>query len=125
MEFLESRCLLSASEADILATLCAQMTPNPHPSGDLPADTSQVTPLANYTPAMVPPDPGTDPALTQFILAVQGIYDGIAANTADRPAYWGENVATGTGIFCPPVRCNTLRAEHGALSQLDTARRVG
>ena len=84
------------------------MTPNPHPSGDLPADTSQVTPLANYAPAMVPPDPGTDPVLTQFILAVQGIYDGIAANSADRPAYWGENVATGTGIFCPPVRCNTL-----------------
>ncbi len=56
LEYLESRRLLYA--APTLAGLLAQMTPDPHPSGDMPADTSQLIPLAGYTAGIVPPDPG-------------------------------------------------------------------
>ncbi len=45
------------------------MTPDPHPSGDLPADTSQVIPLANYTPSWCRPTPAPTPCITQFVVA--------------------------------------------------------
>ena len=93
VESLEPRQLLSG--VPTLAQLLVQMTPDPHPSGDQPANSSQLVPLAYYTPACVPPDPGTDPAITQFIQGVEQIYAGIESNPAARPEYWGENVATG------------------------------
>ena len=93
VESLEPRQLLSG--VPTLAQLLVEMTPDPHPSGDQPASSSQLVPLAYYTPGMVPPDPGTDPAFTQFIQGVEAIYAGIESNPAARPEYWGENVATG------------------------------
>ena len=93
VESLEPRQLLSG--VPTLTQLLAQMTPDPHPSGDQPASSSQFVPLAYYTPGMVPPDPGTDPAFTQFIQGVEQIYAGIESNPAARPEYWGEIVATG------------------------------
>jgi hypothetical protein len=95
LELLEPRKLLSGAPSVTLAGLIARMTPDPHPSGDQPADISQEVPLANYTSGFVPPDPGIDPAITQFVLAVQQIYAGIEANTDARPGFWGEDVATG------------------------------
>jgi hypothetical protein len=76
------------------AAILAQMTPDPHPSGDQPADTSLLIPLSNLSaPAVV--DPGI-PALEPFIEALNAIYTNIADNPAERPAYWGENVSAGT-----------------------------
>ena len=56
LEALEPRQLLSGVVN--LAAVLANMTPHPHPSGDLPADGGQVVPLAVYTPGLVAPDRG-------------------------------------------------------------------
>ena len=48
VEFLEPRQLLSGTTLSAtLAADLALLTPNPHPSGDQPADASQLVPLAN------------------------------------------------------------------------------
>jgi hypothetical protein len=76
----------------VTAAVLAQMTPDPHTSGDQPADTSLLIPLLNLSaPAVV--DPGI-PALEPFIAALNAIYTNIADNPAARPAYWDENVGT-------------------------------
>ena len=89
IEALEPRQVLSGIS---LSDLLTEITPNPHPSGDQPADTSQEIPLAYYSAGMLPPDPGIDPAITQFIQGLAQVYTDIQNNSAARPAYWGENV---------------------------------
>ena len=71
LEALESRSLLSAP--DTLAALLPRLTPDPHPSGDQPADASQETrwPITRHspvrrTPASTPPSPSSSRPLRRF-----------------------------------------------------------
>ena len=82
-----------------LTQLLANMTPNPHPSGDMPADTSQLVPLSYYTQGYVPPEISGATDLDNFIIAEQQIFNDISANSDARPAYWGENVAGGSNQY--------------------------
>lgn len=79
IEALEPRQVLSGIS---LSDLLTEITPNPHPSGDQPADTSQEIPLAYYSAGMLPPDPGIDPAITQFIQGLAQVYTDIQNNSA-------------------------------------------
>ncbi len=92
MESLEPRQLLSGVPTT-LAGYLIYITPDPHPSGDQPPNVSQLVPLAYYTANTPPPDPGNDPAITQFIQSEKQIFAGIENNSAARPGFWGENVA--------------------------------
>ncbi len=94
VERLETRAMLSGAPVHSLADLLVQMTPDPHPSGDLPADMSQVRPLAVYTPQVEVPDMPNIPEIHQFVVGVHQVHVNIENNPAARPAAWGENMAT-------------------------------
>ena len=96
VERLETRALLSGAPIPSLSALLGQMTPSPHPSGDMPADVSQIVPLANYTEGFVPFDMPQYPEIHSFVLGIEQVYAGIQNNPDARPAYWGEDVATGS-----------------------------
>jgi hypothetical protein len=87
VEPLETRRLLTVT----IAQLLAEATPDPHPTGDQPANPSQLVDLSNYTAPSLP-DPGIA-ALEPYIEGMDAIYASIAANPAARPSYWGQNVA--------------------------------
>ena len=97
-ESLESRRLLSGNAAQIVASLVARMTPNPQPSGDQPADISQLVPLANFTPMPAFPETG-DPVIDQYVVAMQQILATIESTPADRPAFWGESVPASANAY--------------------------
>ena len=71
------------------------MTPSPHPSGDMPANPTQLATLSTYTPGMVPPDMPSIPEIHQFVVGVEQVYANIESDPTARPAAWGENMATG------------------------------
>jgi Ca2+-binding RTX toxin-like protein len=99
VERLEARALLSGRPAMTLSDLLVQMTPDPQPSGDMPANTSQLVPLVNYAPAMVPPDLPENADIHNFVVGLEQIESDIANNPDARPAYWGENVAGGANEY--------------------------
>ena len=87
LEYLESRTLLSGAPVVSLSRLLINMTPDPHPSGDQPADLGQEILLTNYTTNPLPPDPGVDPAITQFIAGLAQVQADIEGNPAARPGF--------------------------------------
>ena len=95
VERLETRAMLSGAPVTSLSDLLTQMTPDPHPSGDMPADTSQLVTLSSYTPGVEPPDMTEVPEIHAFVMGLDQIHADIADNPAARPAAWGENMATG------------------------------
>ncbi len=92
IEQLESRTVLSFS-VPTFAELLAMRTPNPQPSGDMPADTSQLVALSTYTPAVLPPALAGVPDLDAYVAGLEEIFDAIAGNPSARPAYWSENTS--------------------------------
>ena len=76
-----------------IAEMLAERTPDPHPSGEQPSDSSGVVVLTEYTPA-----PILDPGIAEMEPLVQGeeqIEASILSNADARPSYWGESLATG------------------------------
>ncbi len=86
-ESLESRQMLSISP--FLQNILDQKTPNPHPTGDVATDGSQSITLTGYTQGDLFYNPGFA-EVTEFNNDLQAIYDGVTADTTERPEYWGE-----------------------------------
>ena len=85
--------MLTGHTFPTLAQVLVEMTPNPHPSGDMPADMSQLVPLTTYTEGVTPPDLTTIPEVHQFVLGVEQIHSDIENNPDARPAFWVQNTA--------------------------------
>ncbi len=93
IEQLETRTLLAGHTFPTLAQVLAEMTPNPQPSGDMPADISQLVPLTTYTEGFTPPDLAEIPEVHQFVLGVEQIHSDIESNPDARPAFWVQTTA--------------------------------
>ncbi len=95
-ECLEPRRCLSGGPGVSLPQLLINMTPAPCDSGDQPPAGIPVNPLGSFTPKPLPPDPGIDPTITQYLVGVEQIDAAIEDNPAARPGFWVENVVTDT-----------------------------
>ncbi len=93
IEQLETRTLLAGHTFPTLAQMLAARTPNPQPSGDLPADMSQVNPLSTYTAGATPPDMPDVPEIHNFVVGLEQVYSDIADNPDARPAFWVQTAA--------------------------------
>ena len=108
IEQLETRSLLSGHTFLTLSQLLTNMTPNPQPSGDVPADMSQVQTLTTYTASALPPDMPGIPEIHDFVVGVTQVYNDIADNPAARPAFWVQTALAGN-------KCQVFLDDNGML----------